>query len=263
MEFELLISFLTLAFMEIVLGIDNLVFISISTEKLPESQRPKARTIGIGLALLVRVILLLMIAWIAGLTAPIATINLPEIFNSNSYELSWRDIILFVGGLFLLAKSVTEIHHKIEGHEGGGKTKFSSFSQVIIQIILLDIVFSFDSILTAIGLVPLPSGEITPISIMQYNEFWVMVAAIVLAMIVMLVAAKSVASFISKHPTVNILALSFLLLIGFMLVLEGLHIEVPKGYIYFAIFFSLIIEFLNMRFRKKSQKRVEVGDLEE
>lgn len=259
MEFELIISFLTLAFMEIVLGIDNIVFISITTDKLPERQQPRARTIGLALALVMRLLLLLTIAWIIGLTKPIATIHLPEIFNAVEYELSWRDIILFAGGLFLLAKSVTEIHHKIEGHTGGVKGKAASFSNVIFQIVLLDIVFSFDSILTAIGLVKLPGGaEANPVDIILYKEFWVMVAAIVLAMIVMLVAAKKVSAFISKHPTVNILALSFLLLIGFMLMLEGLHIEVPKGYIYFAIFFSLIVEVLNMQLRKRREKNIEL-----
>jgi predicted tellurium resistance membrane protein TerC len=255
MNFDLIISLLTLTFMEVILGIDNIIFISISTDKLPARQQPRARTIGIALALIMRVLLLLAIAWIVGLTQPIASIALPEWVREVPYTLSWRDIILFSGGLFLLAKSTTEIHGKIEGKNHSQKAgKTSSFASVIVQIVLLDVVFSFDSILTAIGLIELPAGVVHPIEIMQHLQFWVMVAAVAIAMVIMLAAASRVAGFINKHPTIKVLALSFLLLIGFMLVLEGLGLEVPKGYIYFAIFFSLFVELINLRVRKKDRE---------
>lgn len=236
MELDIIISLVTLTFMEIVLGIDNIIFISITADKLPLHQQAKARTLGIALALLIRVALLFSIAWIVGLTEPVATVNLPDWMRESPYALSWRDIILFAGGLFLLAKSTTEIHGKIEGHQEATKVgKVVSLNSVILQIILLDVVFSFDSILTAVGLV---------------KEIWVMVVAVIISMVIMLAAAGKIAAFINKHPTVKILALSFLLLIGFMLVIEGLHFHVPKGYIYFAIFFSLFVEVINMRVRK-------------
>ena len=256
MTFSLIISLLTLTFMEIVLGIDNLVFISISTDRLPHDEQPRARFIGIGLALLVRIMLLMTIAWIVGLVHPVATINLPHWIYDKTYNLSWRDLILFAGGLFLIAKSTSEIHGKITDEaEGDHVTKTSAISKVIMQIVLLDIVFSFDSILTAIGLIKLPAdGDLNPLDVLQFKEFWLMVTAVVIAMAIMLMASNKVADFINQHPTVKILALAFLLLIGFMLVLEGLHIEVPKGYIYFAIFFSLLVELINMRVRKRQTK---------
>ena len=231
------ISLLTLTFMEVVLGIDNIVFISIIVGRLPKEQQAKGRNIGLALALIFRVILLMFIAWIVGASKPIFSIDLP--FTENEFAVSWRDIILFAGGLFLLAKSTTEIHNKLEGEEeshGGGKV-YASLSRVLIQIILIDIVFSFDSILTAVGLA---------------QEIIVMVIAVILAMGIMLVFAKYVSDFVNKHPTVKMLALAFLILIGFMLVIEALHQHIPKGYIYFAMFFSLLVEFLNMRLRKKT-----------
>ncbi|WP_276498747.1 TerC family protein [Pontibacter litorisediminis] len=231
------ISLLTLTFMEVVLGIDNIVFISIIVSRLPKEQQAKGRNIGLMLALVFRVILLLFISWIVSASDPIFSINLP--FTEEAFAVSWRDIILFGGGLFLLAKSVTEIHNKLEGEEethAAGKA-YATLGQVLIQIILIDIVFSFDSILTAVGLA---------------QEVIIMIIAVILAMGIMLIFAKYVSDFVNKHPTVKMLALSFLLLIGFMLVVEALHQHIPKGYIYFAMFFSLMVEMLNLRLRKKT-----------
>ena len=246
------ISLLTLTFMEVVLGIDNIVFISIIVGRLPVEQQGKGRTIGLSLALIFRVILLLFISWIVGASAPLFSINLP--LTETDFPVSWRDIILFAGGLFLLAKSTTEIHNKLEGeeegHGGGGKT-YATMSQVLVQIILIDIVFSFDSILTAVGLA---------------QEVIVMIIAVIVAMGIMLIFAKYVSDFVNKHPTVKMLALSFLILIGFMLIVESLHQHIPKGYIYFAMFFSLMVEMLNMKLRKKTEpvhlRQSEVRDPE-
>lgn len=231
-------SILTLTFMEIVLGIDNLIFISISSNKLPVHQQAKARRLGLFFALIFRIILLLSIKWIIDLKDPL--------FHVLGHGVSGRNLILLAGGLFLLAKSTTEIHHKIEHIEEEKEEKTSkvksTFQSIVIQIILLDIVFSFDSILTAVGLTP---------------HVIIMIIAVVFSMIIMLLFATPVSNFINKHPSLQILALSFLILIGVTLILEGmpdgLGIHVPKGYIYFAIFFSLAIEFLNMRFRKKNK----------
>ncbi|MFD2513011.1 TerC family protein [Pontibacter locisalis] len=231
------ISLLTLTFMEVVLGIDNIVFISIVVGRLPQDQQAKGRNIGLALALIFRVILLLFISWIIGASAPLFSINLP--FTENEFAVSWRDIILFVGGLFLLAKSTTEIHNKLEGEEEGhGNTKVhATMGKILVQIVLIDIVFSFDSILTAVGLA---------------QEVLVMIIAVILAMGIMIAFAKYVSDFVNEHPTVKMLALSFLILIGFMLVVEALHQHIPKGYIYFAMFFSLMVEMLNLRLRKKT-----------
>ncbi|GAA4434296.1 TerC family protein [Pontibacter saemangeumensis] len=247
------ISLLTLTFMEVVLGIDNIVFISIIVGRLPHDQQAKGRTIGLSLALVFRVILLMFISWIVGASAPLFNINLP--FTNEDFAVSWRDIILFAGGLFLLAKSTTEIHNKLEGEEEeltGAQKTYATMSKVLVQIILIDIVFSFDSILTAVGLA---------------QEVIIMIIAVILAMGIMLIFAKYVSDFVNKHPTVKMLALSFLLLIGFMLVVESLHQHIPKGYIYFAMFFSLMVEMLNMRLRKKTEpvhlRQNEVLDPEE
>lgn len=225
------LTLLTLTFLEIVLGIDNIIFISLVSNKLPAEQQSKARFIGLVLALVVRVLMLAGITWIIGFTKPL--------FEIADMEFSGRDLILLFGGAFLLAKSTTEIHHKVshteeELLEGGKKTK--SYSSVIAQIVLLDIIFSFDSILTAVGM---------------SRDLPVMIAAVIISIIVMMIFANPISTFISKHPTLQILALSFLILIGFMLCLEGFHFEVPKGYIYVAVAFSLIVEILNMRMRKK------------
>ncbi len=237
---EAWIALLTLTFLEVVLGVDNVIFISIVSNKLPEEQRPRARFIGLSLALITRVLLLLSITWIIGFTKPLFTIF--------EFELSGRDLILLLGGLFLIAKSTNEIHHKLEGqsHEETSRGP-STMSAVIFQIILLDIIFSFDSILTAVGLT---------------DQVIIMIIAVVIAMIIMMIFAGRISAFITKHPTLEMLALSFLILIGFMLLVESLHYHVPKGYIYFAVFFSLIVEVLNMRLRKKQKpiklkKRIE------
>lgn len=227
------VALLTLTFLEIVLGIDNIIFISLVAGKVPEDQQKKARIGGLTIALVMRVLLLLSIAWIIGLTKPVLTVA--------DFELSWRDIILIAGGIFLLVKSTLEIHHKVEGQaeesKTGKKAATMTFSTAIIQIVLLDLVFSFDSILTAVGLT---------------DEIILMIIAVVIAIIVMMIFAEPVGRFVNKHPTIQILALSFLILIGVMLIVEGAHYHVPKGYIYFAVFFSLAIEMLNMRYRKKN-----------
>lgn len=235
LELDTWIALLTLTFMEIVLGIDNIIFISIVAGKLPADQQKKARIGGLGLALIMRILLLLSITWIVGLTEPVLTIS--------GFELSWRDIILAVGGVFLLVKSILEIHHKVEAvdeHDptGGAPKKVNGFTSAIFQIVLLDLIFSFDSILTAVGLT---------------DQIILMVIAVVVSIVVMMIFAKSIGDFVNKYPTIQILALSFLILIGFMLVVEALHTHVPKGYIYFAIFFSLIIEMLNIRYRRKRE----------
>jgi predicted tellurium resistance membrane protein TerC len=228
---ETYISLLTLTLLEIVLGIDNIIFISIITDRLPKEQQKRTRTIGLMLALVMRIILLSFISFIIQLKEPLFTIS--------ALEISVRDVILFLGGTFLLAKSVSEIHEKIEGgHDQVVAKKKQSFAQVIMQIILLDIVFSFDSILTAIGL---------------SNQLIIMIAAIIISMIVMIYFVEIISRFISKHPTLQVLALSFLILIGFMLILDGFHFEIPKGYIYFALFFSVMVEMINIKLRKKAK----------
>jgi len=232
------ISLLTLTFMEVVLGIDNIIFISIVAGKLPRAEQGRARTIGLMLALVFRILLLLSISWIVSLKDPLFVINLP--WGENDFGVTGRDLILLAGGLFLIAKSTTEIHHKLEGEveEPGVQKVFQSLGRVIVQIVLVDIVFSFDSILTAVGLV---------------DEVLIMIIAVIIAMGIMLVFSKYIADFVNNHPTIKMLALSFLIMIGFMLVLESLHQHVPKGYIYFAMFFSLLVEMLNMRLRKKTE----------
>lgn len=235
---EWIIALITLSFLEIVLGIDNIIFISIITNKLPDSQKQKGRVLGLSLALVFRIILLASLTWmVKHLTTPI--------FSILSHDFSIREIILSIGGLFLLAKSTVEIHHKLDiahGEESSHLKDATTFAAVIIQIGLIDIVFSFDSILTAIGLT-----KMLP----------VMIAAVIISMIIMMIFSGKVADFIHKNPTLEMLALSFLLLIGFMLVLEGFHYEIPKGYIYFAVFFSLFVEILNMKMRKRRGMLVE------
>ena len=229
-------SILTLTFMEVVLGIDNIIFISITAGKLPAHQQKKARNIGLLLALIFRVLLLLSITWIIGLQEPL--------FHILGYGVSGRNLILLFGGIFLLAKSTLEIHHKVDTPQEETDTKAkkakSAFNMVVLQIIFLDIVFSFDSILTAVGLTP---------------HVIIMIIAVVISMVIMMLFSGTVSRFINKHPTLQILALSFLILIGVTLILEGmpeeLGIHVSKGYIYFAIFFSLGVELLNMRLRGK------------
>ena len=225
-------ALLTLAALEIVLGVDNIVFISILSDRLPPEQRGRARTVGLLLAMFMRIGLLFSIGFIFGLTQ--------ELFRVAGHPFTGRDLILIGGGLFLLYKSTTEIHHKLEGEENereaGGPTV--TFSSVIIQIVLLDIVFSLDSVITAIGLT---------------ENITIAVIAVVIAVGVMLVAAKPLSEFVNRHPTVKILALSFLLLIGMTLVAEGLGQHIPKGYVYFAMAFSVFVEIINLRVRAKSE----------
>lgn len=228
---EGIISLVTLTFLEIVLGIDNIVFISITADRLPAADQKKARNLGILLALLVRIGLLFTVSWIIGLKDPFVSFG--------NFDLSFRDLILILGGLFLLAKSTSEIHAKLEGHdEDIGEVKVLSMRGAILQIILLDVVFSLDSILTAVGLV---------------EEVLIIVIAILISLGVMLAFATRISTFINQHPAMKLLAVSFLMMIGLVLVIEGLHVHVPKGYIYFAMAFALGIEVLNMKMRKKSK----------
>lgn len=232
MSGDVIVSFLSLTLMEIVLGIDNIIFISILTGRLPEHQQQRGRMIGLSLALIVRIGLLFGISWLVSLQNPL--------FEFLNHPFTGRDLILIAGGLFLIYKSTTEIHGKLEGAtEEEANVRVHGFNQVIIQIILLDIVFSFDSILTAVGLV---------------DSIWIMIAAVIIAIGVMLLAAKRISDFIHEHPTLKMLALAFLLLIGVMLILDGWGQHIPKGYIYFAIFFSLFVEFLNIRTSSKAKK---------
>jgi len=243
---ETWISLVTLAVMEIVLGIDNIVFISIVAGRLPAHEQDKGRKIGLVLALGLRILLLMGISWVIGLKEPLFTLaSLGLGGKLAAFGLSGRDLILLIGGLFLIAKSTMEIHHKLEGEQedptknkGGAK-----FWNVILQILVLDVVFSLDSVITAVGLV---------------DEILIMILAVIIAMVVMFVFAKTISDFVHRHPTVKMLALSFLLLIGVMLLIEGLHGHVSKGYVYFAMAFSLFVEVLNLRMRKNAKKPVEL-----
>ncbi len=235
-----LISLLTLTFLEIVLGIDNIIFISIVAGKLPKNQQKRARTIGLLLALIMRVGLLAGISWLA--SASEALFTLPFSFLAQeANEVSIRDLILFIGGLFLMSKSTTEIHSKIEGEKEKAikNAKLLTINMAIAQIVMLDIVFSFDSILTAVGLT---------------THLEIMISAVIISMLIMLAFAEKVSNFVNNHPTVKMLALSFLLMIGMLLVLDAFGVHVPKGYIYFSIAFSLFVEMLNLRMRKKETK---------
>lgn len=226
-------SLLTLTLLEVVLGVDNVIFLSIVTSRLPAHQQPRARRIGLLLALLGRVVLLFALGWLIGLTAPI--------LNLVGIELSWRDIILAVGGLFLLYKATSEIHMMLEGEsEGHGKPGSAAFAAVLVQIFLLDLVFSLDSVLTAIGMA---------------DEIVIMVAAVVISIGVMLVAAEPLSAFVHKHPTVKMLALSFLMLIGVALIADGFEFHIPRGYLYFGVAFATAIEILNLVARKHRSEK--------
>ena len=231
------IALATLTALEIVLGIDNIIFISVLVSRLPAGQRDRARTIGIGLAMLTRLALLFSLTWIMGATDPVFTIL--------GNEISWRDIILIVGGLFLLGKSTHEIHDSLEGDSGASHkgAATASFMGVLVQIAIIDAIFSLDSVITAVGLV---------------KHLEVMVIAIVLAVIVMMLAAKAISNFVDQHPTIKMLALSFLILIGFALLCDGLEVHIPKGYIYFAMAFSVTVEFLNIKMRSRKLKPVKL-----
>jgi predicted tellurium resistance membrane protein TerC len=235
---ENLIALLTLSTLEIVLGIDNIVFISILVGKLPREQQAKARQIGLLLAMGMRIALLVAISWVIGLTAPLFVLPVLE------QEISGRDLILLLGGLFLVAKATWEIHDKLEGGDHTrGAPRVASFAAILLQIVLLDIVFSLDSVITAVGLV---------------REIAIMITAVVLAVLVMMIFAGRISAFIERHPTLKMLALSFLLLIGVVLIADGFGQHVSKGYIYFAMAFSLFVEILNIRLRKVSEKPVHL-----
>ncbi len=224
---QIWIALATLTFLEIVLGVDNVIFISILSGKLPPDQQPRARRIGLLGAMLTRVLLLFSLAWVIRLTEPLFTLG---------RGFSGRDLILIGGGLFLLGKSTYEIHDKLEGEEGHGSAKVgASFVSVIVQIMILDIVFSLDSVITAVGMV---------------EQLWVMITAVLISVGIMMASAETISAFVHKHPTVKMLALSFLLLIGMSLILEGFNHHIPKGYIYFAMGFSVFVEMINLRLRK-------------
>ena len=232
MDYQIIISLVTLIALEVILGIDNVIFISILANKLPEHQQKKARLYGLILAMVLRLGLLAMIAWIMKLN--------DDLFILFNQGISTKDLILIVGGLFLLYKSSAEIYHKMEGEEGN-KTKnikAATFAQVILQILIMDLVFSIDSIITAIGMV---------------KEVWIMYVAIIVTVLIMLVAAEPISNFVNKHPAFKMLALSFLLLIGFALVSEGFGIEIPKGYIYFSMAFSMLVSIFQMRMNRNNK----------
>ena len=235
---ETWIAFITLVVLELVLGVDNVIFISILAGKLPRGDQKRARTTGIMLAVITRVLLLLSLSWIINLEEPLI-----EIFG---LDISGRDLILLAGGIFLLWKSTTEIHQKLEGQEGQVSAKVAStFVSVIVQIMLLDIIFSLDSVITAVGMV---------------EHIEIMIIAVIAAAGVMIFTSGPIGEFVERHPTIKMLALSFLLLIGFTLVVEGLHRHIPKGYIYFAMGFSVFVEMLNLRLRDHSVKPVNLRD---
>jgi predicted tellurium resistance membrane protein TerC len=234
---EIWIAFFSLVALELVLGVDNVVFISILAGKLPADQQQRARRTGLALAVLSRILLLISLSWIIGLTAPL--------FSVFDFEIAGRDIVLLIGGLFLLGKATSEIHQKLEGVEGHASSRVKpSFASVIAQVLVLDVVFSLDSVITAVGMV---------------DQLPVMIAAVVVAALSMIVVADPVGNFVERHPTVKMLALSFLLLIGFTLVIESLHQHIPKGYVYFAMGFSVFVEMLNLRLRK-SKAPVELHE---
>ncbi len=246
---EALVAFVTLTILEIVLGIDNIIFISVLADRLPGEQQNKARMVGLLLAMVLRVLLLLCISWIMSLTSPIPLVG--EWFipiMGDDAHLNWRDVILLLGGVFLIYKATTEIHEKLEGAEpaaggdaGGGGVSFAS---VLTQILILDIVFSLDSVITAVGMVQTDEGS-------RHVGLAIMIAAVVMAVGVMLFAARPISDFINRHPTVKMLAFSFLILVGAVLVIESTHRHIPKGYIYFAMAFAIGVEMVNLKMRKK------------
>lgn len=235
---EAWIAMLTLTVMEIVLGIDNIVFISILVDKVPEADRPRARFLGLAFAMVTRILLLLSISWVMQLKHPLFTVM--------EHAISGKDLILILGGLFLIYKATVEIHHKVEGHEEEHKTtsKKSALGAILVQIAILDIVFSLDSVITAVGMV---------------DHITVMIGAVLISVGFMMVFAGTVSNFISNHPTVKMLALSFLLLIGTTLIAEGFHVHFSKNYVYFAMAFSILVETLNIRMMSKAAARKRAG----
>jgi len=232
------IGFLTLAGLEIVLGIDNIVFISILVGKLPAAKQPLAYRLGLGLALISRILLLLSLSWVIGLTRPL--------FTLLGREFAGRDLVLLAGGLFLIAKSTMEIHEKLEGQEGSRSSRVApSFGAILVQIMLLDVIFSLDSVITAVGMV---------------SHVEVMIAAVVVAVLIMMLFAKAIGDFVHRHPSVKMLALAFLLMIGVMLMADGLGHHVPKGYIYFAMAFSLFVELLNLKAKSRKSSPIELRE---
>ena len=249
---EIWISLITLTFLEIVLGIDNIIFISIMASKLPANKQKKARQLGLALAMITRVLLLLSLSWIMTLTSPLFNIGewiaLTDSELLKQFAISGRDLILIIGGLFLIYKSTSEIHDKLEGADHQAETKaVITFTGVIVQILLLDIVFSLDSVITAVGMA---------------DHIEVMIAAVILAVLVMMLSAGGISDFVNNHPTVKMLALSFLLLIGVSLLAEGFDQHIPKGYIYFAMAFSVLVEMLNLKMNK-GKKPVHLRNLAE
>lgn len=250
---QAVIALVTLTILEIVLGIDNIIFISVLADKLPAHQQNKARTLGLALAMILRILLLLSISWIMSLTSGIPGLGwIGQPFLGDDKPFNWRDSILLLGGLFLIYKSVTEIHDKLEGHEHGAKAKEGiSFASVITQILILDIVFSLDSVITAVGMV-----QTTPEN--RKVGLTIMIIAVVIAVGVMLFAAKPISEFVNRHPTVKMLAFSFLILVGVVLIVDSSHRHIPKGYIYFAMAFSIGVEMLNLKLRKKTGVPVQL-----
>lgn len=240
---DIWVALLTLTTLEVVLGIDNLVFLSILANRLPAHQQDRARKIGLSLALIMRLALLATISWIVGLTG--------KVFGLFGHDFSWRDMILIAGGLFLVYKATREIHERIEGHEempGAVAMVSATFGGVIFQIILMDIIFSLDSVITAVGMV---------------DELWIMVTAVIIAVIVMVIASRPLADFINRHPTVKMLALSFLMLVGMVLIADGFGFHVPKGYIYGAMGFSIAVEALNlMEAKRRARQRERMKKIE-
>ena len=249
------IALATLTILEIVLGIDNIIFISVLADKLPKEQQNKARLTGLSLAMIMRVILLLCISWIMSLTTPIPGVgNLVTALTGDEEPLNWRDLILLLGGVFLIYKATTEIHDKLEGEEHGTKTGPGiSFANVITQILILDIVFSLDSVITAIGMVQNPAGN-------QRAQLIIMITAVVIAVGVMLFASKPISDFVNRHPTLKMLAFSFLILVGVVLIVDSSHRHIPKGYIYFAMAFSIGVEMLNLKLRKRAATPVHLHE---
>jgi predicted tellurium resistance membrane protein TerC len=237
--FDSLAALAMLTLLEVVLGIDNVVVIAVVTSKLPAAQQPIARQLGLALAMIMRIVLLLGITWIMGLTSTIFTIDLP--FLEEPIAISWKDLILIVGGVFLIFKATKEIHHKLEGGGDGTASRAPSFAWAIAQIVAMDMIFSLDSVITAVG--------VTNEGLELQTRLWIMIAAVVAAVVVMMIFAGAISRFVERHPSIKILALSFLILIGVLLLADGCHQHLNRGYVYFAMAFSLVVELINLRVR--------------